>query len=368
MIRKVYVDLARQRLARGQAGWVARRGAQYLLTHLSRVARRPLCGPILGTFVTNYTCNYRCTMCDISRRDRELKGRLREFSTDELKEILRDFARLGTAGIGFTGGEPLLREDLFELLRHCKELGMITHLNTNGSLLDEERAGQLLEAGVDSLNISLDGSRPETHDAIRGVPGAFERVKSAVATVGRLSRERGSPLRMKVVAVLSERNIDEVPGLIEVSRQWGTNCVEFIPRQPFDAERNRPQPDAAFQEKVRGMVKHLLAAKREGIRIEDSPRMLRLFPRSFRGEPSPLSCYAGYNSLAVDCYGEIYPCLPWLNWGKSVGNVRESPLREFWASPAYNLRRPEIAHCRECYLNCQTELNLLFNLKRVPGP
>lgn len=367
MIRKVYVDLVRQRLARGEAGWVALRGAQYLLTHLSRVAGRPLCGPILGTLVTNYTCNYRCAMCDISRRDQELKGRLRELTTSEMKEVLRDFARLGTVGIGLTGGEPLLRKDLFELLRYCKELGMITHLNTNGSLLDEERAGRLLEAGVDSLNISLDGSCPETHDALRGIPGAFERVKSAVATVGRLRRERGSPLRMKVVAMVNERNIDEVPGLVELSRQWGTDCVEFIPRQPFTADRDKGQPDAVFLKKVRGMVKRLLAAKAEGISIEDSPRMLRLFPRSFRGEASPLACYAGYNSLGVDCYGEIYPCVPWVNWGKSVGNVRESPLKEFWASPAYNLKRPEIARCRDCYLNCQAELNLLFTLKRVAG-
>ena len=100
------------------------------------------------------------------------------------------------------------------------------------------------------------------------------------------------------------------------------------------------------------------------MRLENSPSHIRLFGSSFRNEPSPLRCYAGYNSYAVDCFGEIYPCVPWINWRKAVGNIRDVPLRELWRSAAYAAVRQEIRKCRGCYLNCQAELNIAFHITR----
>jgi sulfatase maturation enzyme AslB (radical SAM superfamily) len=95
--------------------------------------------------------------------------------------------------------------------------------------------------------------------------------------------------------------------------------------------------------------------------IENSPRMLALFASTFRGELSPLSCHAGYNSLVVDCYGRIFPCVPYVNWDRPVGDLAKTDLPTFWRSKAYAPAREEIARCRACTLNCQAELNLLFN-------
>lgn len=368
MIRKVYSDFLRGKARSRDYGWFYRRGKQYLLTQASVLLGRPFCGPVLGTLVTNYRCNYRCAMCDLRRRDGELRQRgLRELSTEELRQVIDGFAALGTPGIGFTGGEPLLREDLFDLLAYTKQRGMITHLNTNGALLDGSAARRLVDARVDSLNISLDGACAETHDGIRGQRGAFQKAVAAVEAV-RTARDRaGAALRIKTVAVLQEANVGEVRDLVRLAADLQVDCVEFIPRQTFAAGSGAAGPAGpGFLKQVGEAARYLLSRNGSRPVVENSRSHLRLFPRSFTGAPSPVRCTAGYNSLAVDCYGEVYPCVPWYNWRRSAGNLQGTDLVHLWYSKGYRAVRNETAVCRRCYLNCQTELNLLF--APVSGP
>lgn len=362
MIRKVYLDFIGSKLSKKEFHWLFSRGIQYLLTHASYFVRKPLCGPILGTLVTNYTCNYQCSMCDLKLRVQECRSKgLKELDTAQMKDILNSFAQLGASGIGFTGGEPLLRGDIFELLGHTKTLGMISHLNTNGSLLDDRNVKNILKARVDSLNISLDGAAAKTHDSIRGVQGAFDRAVEAIGRVNAMRKKKNASLRVKTVAVLQEKNIDEVQDLVGLSGELGVDCIEFIPQQPFTAGGKQTAVSSEFLTRVDRVTDYLLGLGKGTVRIENSPTHIRLFRQSFLGLPSPLKCYAGYNSYAVDCYGEIYPCVPWYNWRRPAGNVRDHDLEAFWYSPDYNRLRKEIRNCRSCYLNCQAELNILFN-------
>jgi MoaA/NifB/PqqE/SkfB family radical SAM enzyme len=363
MVRKIYRDFLRRQAGAGRAGWILGLGAQYALTRLSFLLNRPLCGPILGTLVTNYECNLRCLMCRLPEGGRLLPRETREpLDTAGMLGVIDGFADLGTRGIGFTGGEPLLRPDLFDLLGHCRRRGMLTHLNTNGTLLDGAAARKVLDAGVDSLNVSLDGATEGTHDRIRGTPGAFARTVAAVRRIDRMRREAGAGLRLKVVAVLSEENLDETADYLLLGASLGVDCVEFIPRQPFpEGPGNSVPAGPELLAKVDAAVRLLRDRSSLPLPLENSPRMVELFLPSFRGEPSPLKCHAGYNSLVVDCYGRIFPCVPYVNWDRAVGRVGEGGLRGFWYSREYAACRREIARCRACTLNCQAELNLLFN-------
>lgn len=369
MIRKVYRDFLVRKLKEDGLGWLARRGRQYILLHLSSLLRRPLCGPVHGTIMVTYRCNYNCVMCDMPEKcaDRVREG-VEEIDTDRFRGIIGDFARLGVPGLGFTGGEPLLRKDIFDLLACTRKHGMITHLNTNGYFLGDAEARRIIETGVESVNISLDGARPATHDRIRNFSGAFERAVTAVQRLHRLRRQEGTFVRIKNVAVLDETNIDEAKDLIVLSRELGADCIEFIPRQPFTAPGKADSAvDERFLVKVDQLVEYLLAERREGALLENSPAHLRLLRSSFAGLPSPVRCRAGYNSLAVDCYGDVFPCFPWINWGKPVGNVREGGLVDLWNSPEYQHHRDIVSECRDCYLNGQLELNLLFDHKARMG-
>ena len=365
MIRRQYRDFIKKSTSQEGLPWLLKRLAQYFLIHTSFMAKRALCGPILGSLVTNYTCNYHCVMCDLPLRDKILRDRgLKELSTEQLKKVLKDFALLGVCGVGLTGGEPFLRKDIYELLAYAKKLRMITHISTNASLLNEENVQKTLATGVDSINISLDGACSQTHDQIRQVQGSFDKVVAAIECIDRLRREKNISVRLKIVSVINQRNIDEAPDLLKLSSKLNADCVEFIPQQPFSsAAMTSPTPvDPVFLEKVTRYVKLFLDLQARGAKIENSSGHLSLFPKAFGNERIPFHCYAGYNSLAVDCFGEIYPCVPWFNWDKSVGNVAHQDLKEFWYSRQYDKSRDEILQCHGCYLTCQSELNLLFKL------
>jgi MoaA/NifB/PqqE/SkfB family radical SAM enzyme len=362
VIRKVYLDFLREKLADKEYRWILSRGMQYALIQASRLAGRPFCGPILGTLITNYRCNYDCVMCDLKLRDRELRARgLMEFDTARMKGILDAFAALGISGVGFTGGEPLIRKDIFELLAYTKKLGMISHLNTNGSLVTDQVAEKIIATKVDSVNISLDGASAATHDAIRGVRGAFELATEAVRRIAHLRRKKGALPRLKTVTVLQESNSDEVRDIITLAVSLGVDCVEFIPRQPFRMDADRQPAGASELHKMDKVAAYLLEQHQGEVKIENSPGQIKGIGRWLREMASPLRCSAAYNSYTVDCFGEIYPCLPWANWRKAVGNMRETGLQEFWYSSRYNRLRQETSACRQCYLNCQVELNLLFD-------
>jgi MoaA/NifB/PqqE/SkfB family radical SAM enzyme len=360
-------------LRRGRLAGLARLGARWSAIHAARILRRPISGPILGTIVTNYSCNLRCRMCDLPLRvGGYARSGLRDLSTDEMLAVVDDFSSLGTIGLGFTGGEPLLRKDLFELLERSKRRGMITHLNSNGSLLDDEAARRIVGLEIDSVNLSLDGATRETHDEIRASRGSFDEVAAAVRRL-RTARERapGRLPRIKLVCVLGRRNLSEAERLVERRAELGADAVDFIPLHDFDApgsnrEESILSPLGTPDDAEAADVVRRLAERARTEPIENSGRHLALFPGALRGEPSPLRCLAGYNSLAVDGYGRIFPCVPWSNADRAVGNVREIPLRRFWKSPEYARRRSEVARCRDCVLNCQAELNLLFQLGR-PG-
>lgn len=360
MVRKVYVDFILRAVAAGRVRWLARAATRFGLVHLSAAARRPWCGPVLGTLVTNYSCNLRCRMCDMPGRGAALrKTGLRELDTQGMIALLDGFARVGALGIGFTGGEPLLRPDVWELLAHCRRRGMLAHLNTNGILLDDAAAGRMLEAGVDSLNVSLDGATAATHDAIRGVPGSFARTVEAIRAVVRRTREARAPLRVKVVLVCQEENVDEIPAFLTLANELGVACAELIPRQAFRSGA-APAADEATTARVEALAASL-RQRRGGVPLENSARMLSLFGPTFRGEPSPLRCYAGWSSLAADCFGRLFACVPFVNWGRPFATLGDpGSLPAAWRDRGGGWRE-EVSRCRACTLNCQAELNLLLS-------
>jgi MoaA/NifB/PqqE/SkfB family radical SAM enzyme len=303
-------------------------------------------------------------MCDMpGRASAHIKAGEQEFSTARFFEVIQEFAELGIPGIGFTGGEPLLRKDIFELLAETRRLGMIAHLNSNGWLLGDQEAERIIDIGVESVNISLDGATAATHDRIRNCNGSYEHAIAAIKRLMAQKQKTGSSIRIKTVAVLNEANIDEIPQLLSLGKTLGVDCIELIPCQPF-AESISLSPDKHDQTllaKIDSLVETLLQDEHQTLPVENSPRHLKLFHSSFSRVPSPVNCKAGYNSLAVDCYGNVFPCVPWINWGKTTGNINDKTLITLWNSPEYQRQRELTGQCHDCYLNCQTELNLLFS-------
>ena len=368
-MRRQYADVARSRLKSGGWSKVLDAGTKVLAPLVPMRGGRAESGPLLGTVIVSYACNYRCTFCELPQRSiRRRREGFVELTTDGWKGVLRGFAALRTAGVGFTGGEPFVRKDCAELLEFSLSLGMVTHVNTNGHLLDDAMIGRLVGMGLDSVNVSLDAADAATHDRLRGHPGSFERVTDRIAALARARDESGSARRTRVAitSVLTPDNAEQVVALADLAERLGADSLGFIPMHEYVGKEQLDEvaPPRPWADKMARAVADLERIKKERSILENSERYLALFPDCFAGRPSPIRCRAPETSLVVDCYGRVFPCVPMSEIDRPIGRVTGSELASFWKSAQYAASRRELAACRACYWNCHTEMNLLWASRR----
>lgn len=375
-MRRQYRDVIRSRLRSGGISRLLDAGSKVLGQLVPHPSGRPESGPILGTVILSYACNYRCGFCELpSRFVRRRKEGWSEFGTDDWKAILRGFAALRTAGVGFTGGEPFLRQDCADLLEYSLGLGMVTHVNTNAHLLDDALVERIVSMGLDSVNVSLDGADAATHDRLRGHRGSFERVTERIAALVR-ARKRASSgnghrrMRIGVTTVLTPDNADQVRALADLTERLGADSIGFIPMHEFHdgEEPGGVAPERPWAERMQVAVAELEELRRTRSIVENSERYLALFPRCFAGERLPIRCHAPETSLVVDAYGRVFPCVPFSEVDRPIGRVAPSGLASFWKSETYAHERRRLSGCRACYWNCHTEMNLLWQRDRLTTP
>lgn len=347
-----------------------KKGWQYGGLVLSRATRKSLAGPFHASIVVTYRCNLRCPMCFLWKGPGEYDKQhdKKELSTEELKHVIDDFGAIGTAGIGFTGGEPILRPDMLELVKYTKEKGMVTHLSSNGWIIAiKDIARKVVESGLDAIGFSVDGALPETHDSIRG-KGSYERVLKAIDNIVALRKELKSRIKVVAVCVVSNYNVDQLVDLVAILKQKGVDHVSFMPFHDIGMlsfGKENSQEFKIMDEKLARLnkaVDELVNIRKRSKAIENSLAYLKLFKDAFAGKKLPFSCYAGYATLCVGAYGDIYPCFPRMEAEIEKGpNVREMSVQRYWYSSRVLEDREKIRGCRECFWNNQTEINLLFH-------
>jgi MoaA/NifB/PqqE/SkfB family radical SAM enzyme len=227
-------------------------------------------------------CNLRCTHCydaDGSRR--------KELSPAEALQAVDRLADAGFGFVVFSGGEPLLRKDLFALLGRCRERGLGTALRSNGTLVSPARARELVEVGVAVVGVSLDGAIEETHDAVRG-RGALRR--SLAGIVELLS----AGARVNVEVVLSKRNAGEALGLVALAEELGVHEVNFSAVAPQGRARHLPA-DLLDHDAWRGLTSTLRRASRNAS-VPVSPSCALAGPCVACVEPN------------LTCEGWVTPC------------------------------------------------------------
>lgn len=372
LLRRQYADVARSRIADGNWARVVDAGLKVLAPMMPFGNGHAHSGPILGTVIVSYACNYRCGFCELPQRSiRRRKEGWEEFDTAGWKRVLEGFAALRTTGIGFTGGEPFLRRDCADLLEHSLSLGMVTHVNTNSHLIDDALAERLVGMGLDSVNVSLDGSDAETHDRLRGHRGSFERVVDRIAALAAARDRSRAPRRTRigVTSVLTPDNADQVTALADLVERLGADSLGFIPMHAYrdGSTLGEVAPARPWAEKMKRATDTLRRLKRERSIIENSDAYVALFDDCFEGRPSPIRCRAPETSLVVDCYGRVFPCVPLSEVDRPVGRVTGETLPQFWKSEAYAAARRDLSSCRACYWNCHTEMNLIWQGGRGRG-
>ena len=299
-------------------------------------------------------------MCDYPQRAGRIKGEgFEEFDTNRMIEIIHDFAELGTTGLGFTGGEALLRKDIFTLLKTSIESGMITNINTNGYLIDEGVAKELMGIGLDSINISFDGATDETFEKLRGTKNGLKKAIIAIENLKKFSKKE-RPM-INAVTVISSKNADEIEDIIKLLKKLGVDHLGFMPVHDFVFKKDNGEVFNAEMERIKNIADRLLKNWDKQF-FDNSPKYINLFKYSFTGGKNPITCYVGYSHIMVDCYGKVFPCWPWIEKDMSMGDITDGiRLKDLWYSDKLKGARKELSRCHECFWNCHTELNLMFN-------
>jgi len=297
-------------------------------------------------------CNLRCIHCHA--HGGEAVGD--ELSTAEARSLLQQLAGVREFRMmAWTGGEPLVRRDLFDLLAYAQGLGFTNTMATNATLIDDEVARHLRRCGLAIAAVSLDGLDAASHDAIRGVPGAFVAALSGM----RALRQAGILLHINITAM--EYNLDQLEPLMALVDELGAGILLMYQLVPvgrgrqidaaaldlganerlirFIAEAQRST--RAILEPVAGPQYWPFLLQRSG--IERGP-LLRLAETVFHG------CSAGRGFVYLKPNGQVWPC-PFIE--VSCGNVRETPFQTIYAtSPVLqDLRARESrlkGRCGEC--------------------
>jgi len=177
-------------------------------------------GPFEIVWNFTYKCNLRCKHCYENAGGKKRA----ELSTDEAKQVLDRLSKLagiGLPALSFSGGEPLARRDFFELAAYAKKRIGYVSIASNGTLITRDNAKRIRDAGVDYVEISVDGATPGVHDEFRGIPGAFEKAMDGVKNCV----EEG--VDTCIATVLHRDNLSELDKLIELVKQLGVRFIHF---------------------------------------------------------------------------------------------------------------------------------------------
>jgi heme d1 biosynthesis radical SAM protein NirJ len=282
-------------------------------------------------------CNLTCKHCYSISADKDFAG---ELTTNDVFQVLDDLKSFRVPALILSGGEPLLRPDIYEIAKRAKAMGFYTALSSNGTLIDADRCAQIAEVGFDYVGVSLDGLGP-THDKFRRMNGAFERSLAGI----RLCMAAG--LKVGVRFTLTQDNFQDLSGLLDLVE------AEGIPRFYFShlnyagrGNKNR-KDDARFQmtrqamdllfdtcwrHQEQGLVRDYTTGNNDADGVYLLHWVRQRFPEKAAHIEAKLRQWggnsSGVNVANIDNLGNVHPDTMW--WNHTLGNVRERPFSTIW--------------------------------------
>jgi Fe-coproporphyrin III synthase len=313
----------------------------------------PMPRPVIFWNLTE-KCNLSCTHCySRSGPDRATDG---ELTTTEALAFIDDLAAMGVPLILFSGGEPLLRHDIWELADHAAAKGIKVALSTNGTLITADVAAKIRKSGIEYAGISLDGATAATHDRFRQSPGAFDRSVAAFA------RCRDAGVRCGVRVTLTQENFSELGALIDLAVSLGASrfCLYWlVPSGRGSDSYVRIQLGPREVTEALGLLyrkaQEIDPGTMEFLTVDSPQDCIHLLQSMERDNSPDLAgarellaslnggCSAGNRVANVDPLGNVYPCQFARSSDFLIGNIRTTPFSTLWADSTH----PVLARFRQ---------------------
>ncbi|MBT8172037.1 radical SAM protein [Candidatus Bathyarchaeota archaeon] len=275
--------------------------------------------PLVISWNMTLKCNLKCAHCYINAEDTKLPD---ELSTDAAKMLIHQITEVSRPLLILSGGEPLLREDIYEIIKYGADRGLRMGMGSNGMLIDDEVARKLKKAGMWTVAISLDSSVPERHDEFRGVKGCWKYAVNAIKAL------KKSGIEVQVNCTVTQENYDEVDDIMALAEELGVNNFHLFFMVPTGRGTNIKDITAQMYEDM--IRKTLVKTKKYKLNVKPScaPQFMRVakemgidMSRWIRG------CMAGLYYCRIYPSGEVTPC-PYMP--VSLGNIREKSFKDIW--------------------------------------
>lgn len=293
--------------------------------------------PLYVQWIATHKCNFRCPNCGggarVPQRD--------ELSTNEIIHAIDDLANLGCRFLSAAGGEAILREDIFVVLKYAKSKGISIGIITNGYAI-KEYTKQIEELNLDSIVVSIDGYG-ENHDRIRNMPGSYQRCLESLDFFCKV----GIPI-IGTYTVTSEENISDIPMIVEDVQRFGStrHGLQLIIPEGRAVERKNSSL------LVKKILRLILKTKKKNFSLEASEGLGYLGPLEGKVRPYYFFCGCGWNTFTVMANGDIMGC-PLFDFSNySEGNIRQKSLINIWWSEFSRFREVSFSElpkiCKAC--------------------
>jgi putative heme d1 biosynthesis radical SAM protein NirJ2 len=270
---------------------------------------------------TTNACNMFCDHC---YRDAGVKAD-QELNTTEAKNLITEIAKAGFRILIFSGGEPLLRKDILELVQYANDQGLVPVFGTNGTLLTPQLAKDLKNAGAKGMGISLDSMDWRKHDRFRHFPGAWNGAVQGM----RYCREAGLPFQIHTTVM--EWNKYEILLMTDFALSIGAKGHHIFFLVPT-GRAEKIEEESLKLEEYEGMIRRIILKQKEvpiEIKPTCAPQFIRIAAENGLDLRFQRGCLAGTDYCIISPVGDVQPCA-YLNI--NVGNIRETPFSEIWAN------------------------------------
>ncbi len=320
--------------------------------------------PFLIVWDITYACNLNCKHC-YANAGQKLKN---ELSTVEAKQVIDQLDKSSVPIIAFSGGEPLVRQDIFELTKYAHDKGIYVAIATNGTLISKKKAREMKHAGVEFVQISLDGSNAKTHDTFRGIDGIFEK------TVQGIKNAVSEEFFVNVATTATQNNYREIPDIINLCKdlhvKWfmmynfvPTGRGKFISNNDLSPEQREELLTYLWMELKNESDINVLSTAPQYARVamqHEQSKDKKVIPTHFYN--TELSdklvnlaefiggCGAGRFYMAIRPNGDIEPCV---FFPLKLGNIKTDDFETLWKNNSIlkNLRNKdcEKGRCGSCH-------------------
>ncbi len=297
--------------------------------------------PVWVSWQVTYRCDFHCGFCNYWK---DPMGDAPEQTVGQIGQGAVKLGSLGSLLVSLAGGEPFLRDDMVEIVRHVARFHF-PFVTTNGWYITPELAADLFDAGLWGASVSIDYADSAKHDRRRGMKGGFQR---AVAALDHFSRARRYDWqRVNLLAVLLDDNLDQIEPLIQLAAEHDA----FFMLQPYGV---RKTGNTRFIQTGDGVGEYLVSLRREHRNFLSNEVFLGRFDEALNGGVG--GCRAGRAFFSIDSLGDIAICVE--ERAKPVANLyRHSAL-----DIVRRLRRQARGNtCRDCWYNCRGEVEMLYH-------